>query len=413
MKKLLILSFDLIRPGESAMPLAMGSILSYLKMDAGHNVTFTVDHHSVNMLAFEQSPSIDELTPLLLDMNLHEFDFIALSAYIWNEYLTRKLMQMIREKTGFHGAFILGGYQISYTASPEREYPEASYFIQGYAEESLLSILKGTVQDRRINIPLAFEQIPSPYLNGIIPIAYGQERVRLETKRGCPYRCSFCAHRDLTHHKVYHQHLDKVFQEIALFQERGVRKINVLDPIFNAGREYPEIMAEMLRIKLKALVSFQARFETITGTRGVQFLDACSELNVELEFGLQTAIREESELIDRKNQPQKIQAVMHQLNERKIPYEVSLIYGLPGQTLDSFRRSIDFVRENGCQRVVAFPLMLLKGTKLYTEKDKYGFQEGSSGEFHIPVVTSSHSFSRSDWEEMGKIAAELGEGERV
>jgi coproporphyrinogen III oxidase-like Fe-S oxidoreductase len=88
-------------------------------------------------------------------------------------------------------------------------------------------------------------------------------------------------------------------------------------------------------------------------------------------------------------------------------YEVSLIYGLPGQTIDSFKRSIDFVQSRGCKTIKAYPLMLLRGTELYHEKEKWDIKEEATGEFAIPVVTSSNSFTRHDWEQMNDIANNL------
>jgi hypothetical protein len=51
--------------------------------------------------------------------------------------------------------------------------------------------------------------------------------------------------------------------------------------------------------------------------------------------------------------------------------------------------------------------MLLRGTELYHEKEKWNIKEEMNGEFAIPVVTSSNSFTRHDWEQMNDIANNL------
>ena len=56
---------------------------------------------------------------------------------------------------------------------------------------------------------------------------------------------------------------------------------------------------------------------------------------------------------------EKVSNVIASLNERGVPYEVSLIYGLPFQTLESFRASVDWCLSRGMPRVRAWPLMLL------------------------------------------------------
>lgn len=80
-----------------------------------------------------------------------------------------------------------------------------------------------------------FTQLASPYLSGELPVPLGAPMVRMETKRGCPYRCSFCAHRDLITSKVHKHPLEKVFQELTLLAERRVARVNILDPILDAG----------------------------------------------------------------------------------------------------------------------------------------------------------------------------------
>ncbi|MGH1336871.1 MAG: B12-binding domain-containing radical SAM protein [Aureispira sp.] len=413
MKKLLIISFDLIRKGESKTSLAIGSINSYLKSDERYGVDFTFENLSLNMFNLSKDSKVKDFREKLLAYNFKEIDYIAISAYVWNEFLLNDLIKYLRKEFDFIGSIILGGYQISYSSNPEQEYTDVQYFISGHAEKALLDIVTGKEKKSKIQGIVDFKKIQSPYLTGEISTSYKQEKVRLETKRGCPYRCSFCAHRDLTFNKIYKHDLDKVFQEISLFKEKEVRKINIIDPIFNAGNDYLAVMGEMNRVNLSSLVSVQARFETIQGNKGDKFLDLCEKLNFNLEFGLQTAIEEESVIINRKNNPDKIRKVMKKLKERQINYEISLIYGLPLQTVSSFEASIDFSINHGCKGLTAFPLMLLKGTELYQQKEKFSLIEQKIGDYNIPVVTQSNTYSKKDWYTMKSIAENLQINERI
>ena len=84
---------------------------------------------------------------------------------------------------------------------------------------------------------------------------------------------------------------------------------------------------------------------------------------------------------------EKVSNVIASLNERGVPNEVSLIYGLPFQTLESFRASVDWCLSRGMPRVRAWPLMLLRGTGLEAQRDQWGFVE--SGEGGIPIVVEA------------------------
>lgn len=79
----------------------------------------------------------------------------------------------------------------------------------------------------------------------------------------------------------------------------------------------------------KGRLSLQCRFELVTR----QFLQAVAAhpARITLEFGLQTAQADEAQLIQRPNDMVRVAGVMQQLKELGIDYEVSLIFGLPGE----------------------------------------------------------------------------------
>lgn len=412
----LLISFDLVRPGEPGTSLAIASILAHQRSKEWWRDRMYVEHLTINMLAFGGSAAPEQFEPQLAALDLQRFDVIALSAYVWNEYLLNPFIALLR-RLGFRGKIVLGGYQITYGREAEllQRYPDCQVFISGYAEQAFAELPDHLRADHPVflNVPVDFDQLASPYLTGALPVPLGAGMVRMETKRGCPYRCSFCAHRDLVTRRVHQHPLERVFQELAFLAERRVQRVNILDPIFNAGREHLEVMREVARLGMCSTFTLQSRFENIRGEQGAAFLDLCERGHFHLEFGLQTTDQEVSKHIDRANRMDWVDAALKQLGARGITYEVSLIYGLPGQTLDSFRHSIDHLHRMGCTAIKAWPLMLLPGTKLYDQKEQWGMVEEPLGEFNIPVVTESNTFTREEWERMGRIAHSLMPVERI
>lgn len=273
----------------------------------------------------------------------------------------------------------------------------------------MLDILTKDVGEGVILRQVDFSLLPSPYLTNTLTLIKNISKVRWETKRGCPFKCNFCAHRDLALKKVKYHTLNKVFQELALFKKFNAQKINILDPVFNIGKDYIEVLKEAKRISLSSLLSLQVRPELVTD----EFLDAIEGLNVFLEFGIQTLDEQENKAIKRGNNFSKIFENFKKVQERSIPYEVSLIYGLPYQTVSSFSQSIEQLRSLGCTSITAFPLMLLKGTELYELKHHFNFKEVPMGKYNIPTVVESNSFTEKEWQQMYEIALQLNPSNRI
>jgi len=371
MKNVLIISFDLIRNGEVTQSLSIASLLAYLKSDHRYGEEFTVYHLPFNMFHLKNKIFPNYFDDYLSAFRFEQFDTIAISGYVWNEYLIKPLIDRIK----FFGKSLL---QAIFINKPK--------------------------QPLQLNYEIDVKEIPSVYTTHEILVKPRQKMVRLETKRGCPYRCSFCSHRDLQKNKVYKHEQEKIFSELAYLKNKHVEKINVLDPVFNVGNDYLKIMQEIKRIDLNSIISLQTKFEMIKGEKGKQFLDLATEINAYLEFGIQTTVESECNAINRHSDKTVIKNVLHELKARQISYEVSLIYGLPIQTVDTFQYNIDFLQSNGCENITAYPLMLLKGTELYEQKKRWKFVERKMGDFHLPTVVSSNTFSERDWLKMKGIA---------
>ena len=406
MHPVVLLSLDWMRPGDGRSSLGTASLVSSLRA-AGCAVVLIED--AVNRPGFALDDFIAQAVGAIEDVG--PGCLVGIGAYVWNEPELQKLVPNLDQAGA--GPIVLGGPQVSYVGAGQLEalYPEVDVFVRGHGEAAMVALATGTCLDglgahlageldQGVRADTSLEQLPSPYLDGTLPI--GRE-VRWETQRGCPFRCSFCQHRE-PGARLRNRHLgrDRIRAELRAFADAGVRRIAVLDPIFHADRSRAvELLAEARMVGLRACLSLQCRFELVD----TRFLDALEGLEVELEFGLQTIHPDEARAVGRPNRMDRVAEVADQLLERSIPFEVSLIYGLPLQTLERFRASVTWCRDRGVPRVRAWPLMLLRGTPLHAERHRWGFVE-SVGD-RIPVVVESHTFTREEHAEMERIAADL------
>lgn len=412
MKKYIILiSLDWERPQDGRSSLGIASIAAYLKHAA---VPYTLIEGAVNSADFNYSIFEQEVLKTLnkLESDGHEC-LLGIGAYIWNERQTQKLTASVKIET--QSTIVLGGPQISYTEQGqlEQNYPYADVFVRGHGEKAIVALATenkpsgngihyAKAQDLYQKAEYPLDDLPSPWLTGIMTPG---QKIRWETMRGCPYRCTFCQHRESGNRfKIKEGQLDisRIKEEALLFAKSDVKRISILDPIFNLSLPRTvELLNYFREIDLTAELALQCRFELVND----EFLDALKGLNVVLEFGLQTAIQEEGKLIGRPNNLNKASKVIKSLNTRNIPFEVSLIYGLPGQTLGSFRQSLEWCRGHGVTEIRAWPLMILRGTDLDKQREKFGLIESTNQA--IPHVIASNSFNEAEYLQMEKLATRV------
>ncbi len=154
------------------------------------------------------------------------------------------------------------------------------------------------------------------------------------------------------------------------------------------------------------------------------YLSLCRQLSktalVQLEFGLQTIHAQEWKEINRPTNMSRVEKTIQDLHANQLHFETSLIYGLPNQTLQSFRETVNWCVKQRVPVIKAWPLMLLRGTPLELRRERYGFQESADEEVvlqgfagterivrGIPHVVQSNSFTKEDFKQMQAIAETL------
>lgn len=413
-KRLILISTDWWRLKDPPS-LAQCSLLANLNK---HNIPTIAKSWGVNTPNF--SPR--HVTDFIME-HANPYTDVALGAYVWNEKSTQAVLTDLK-RMKFPGRIILGGPQVSYVKKNlEKYYPWTDIFIRGYAENALVKLLQSSepapfikgihyanTPDLGLSAVAELDDLPSPFSTIIKP----QKFIRWETQRGCPFHCSFCQHResDITM-KRRHFNLNRVLQEAQWITENKIiQDVAVLDPTFNSGPNYLNVLDKLIEGKFCGKLSLQCRIEMVKP----EFLDRVVELNktglVVLEFGLQTIHPEEQKMIDRVSNMRLIEKILGDVKSRHIVSEVSLIFGLPKQTLLSFQQSIDFCKRHQFSKIHAFPLMLLRGTELYYQKNNLGLIESNEiASLHIDRiqedishVVASPSFSYEDWKEMGRKA---------
>ncbi len=399
---IILVTFDQHRIDYPTMSYSVASILATLKR---YNIP--ASHYSFDIRDFKTTKvghmPIEILNLYEITEYLKRFSCIAFGVSRWSDTFAYMLIRRLND-SGYKGKIVVGGYEI--TAMNEN-HPitgilNIQHFIQGYSEKPLVKLMQGKYTDDQkfIREELDPEYLFSPYAEGILN-TYNR-KIYWETKRGCTYHCGFCEWGN-AHTGMLSLNTETIERDIEIFSQSTIDEINILDATFNVKNDYQGILNKLVN-RTNSKITFQARFEALKP----EFLQFCAshKERLHLEFGLQTIHKNEMRVIGRENKISLIKEKLHELNHLGIDYEVSIIYAIPGQTITSFIDTLEFLRVNQCQKIMAYPLQIPINSNLENKIKDYQIRFRED-EFYVKSVASSFSFTKEEREDMDQIALSL------
>jgi hypothetical protein len=214
----------------------------------------------------------------------------------------------------------------------------------------------------------------------------------IETQRGCVFRCNFCFYnKDLS---IRNRRFDtgRVKAEILYWLQRDISQIFLMDPVFNLNaaraKEICRFVAEHNQRRIPFHTEVWAEF--IDEEMARLMLEANFRY---LEVGLQTTDVKVLATAERRLKLARfIEGVGH-LKRFGVPFEVQLIYGLPGETRATFRASLNFAASLQPPHLSVFPLMVLPGTELRRKAEAFKIEFDPEPPYHI---RSHYSMTEED-----------------
>lgn len=213
--------------------------------------------------------------------------------------------------------------------------------------------------------PEHLETLESPILSGIAqPSKY--MGVLWEMTRGCPYHCAFCFEsRGNRSVRTYPE--ERIVHELNLLIEHEVKHVFVLDPTFNLQRERTIEMLTLIRDRAPSDMhfTFEVRAELIDEVTAELF----GSFHCSLQIGLQSSNPDILRTIGRNFNPQNFAQKIALLNRHGVVFGLDLIIGLPGDTEETFRKSLDYAVSCRPSNIDIFLLAVLPGTQLACDAD--------------------------------------------
>jgi hypothetical protein len=298
---------------------------------------------------------------LLHEILSREPDIVGFSVYSWNLRRSLHLAEKIKEAVNCR--IVFGGPEITPDNRLVRS-ESVDFRVVGEGEAVFRHLLQDdTFWQKKTAAACAdklFQSNPSPYLAGLLEPEI-EDMVLLETQRGCPFRCGYCSYGKSRQHLTL-KSAPLLLEAVEWAAAHQHSELYFLDPTLNTR---PGIEALLEKIRT---VNHRRNLALISEIRADR-LDACLADRFAsagfnwFEVGLQTTNPRALDLMNRSTDPVRFLAGVSLLKERGISATIDLIAGLPGDNLDGFKRSVDFIVENDLQQdVQVFPLAVLPGT---------------------------------------------------
>lgn len=334
----------------------------------------------------------------------HSPDFVGLSTYIWNISLALNLAEILKERKPDITIFA-GGPEASTASSNVLANTAIDFVLAGECEEIIVPamdyLLKGgdpsKMRDIASRAPVDdLAVLPSPYLDGTIdPKDYSG--MLWELSRGCPFKCDFC-YESRGASEIRRFPSDRLKRELRVFSESGVDQVFVLDPTFNYNKKAAKEMLRLIAEEAPCIYYFfEVRSESIDAELAYLFASVGCTLQIGLQSAFNDVLRNVSRSIDRDDFERKILL----LHEAGAVYGFDLIYGLPGDSLEGFCKSLDFALSLIPNHVDIFPLAVLPGTRLQETAPSFNLKYQPCAPYQ---VQSSPGFSDADMGQAADIA---------
>jgi len=221
----------------------------------------------------------------------------------------------------------------------------------------------------------------------------------IETNRGCPYKCAFCYWGGAIGQRVRAFSRKRLREEIELFAKLGVHTLVVCDANFGMLPIDLELVEDLVEIKSK--YGFPKAFEgSWAKNKSKVFYDIVERMRAaglrsSFTLALQSLNPDALETMGRRNM--KVNAwhdLVQWLNVREMDVYAELIWGVPGETVESFLAGYDELSKH-VSRIAVYPIMLLPNTEYAEQKQKHGIValRGDHDDFEYVLAHNTMSFA--------------------
>lgn len=406
---------------------AHSAALYYLKAYANTNSEIK-EHTNIHVDFYDAliNPETNEIDFIVRKIYSRKPDLLCFSTYCWNIANIIKIADTFK-RINPNLPIVLGGPEVSGRAAwyLQSYVGVIDFVIAGEGEIGFRDFLKfmlgsfkkeevpnlvyldhGSIRYNPIEAIQCLDDIPSIYTEEyLFSKDIGSSYYSFETKRGCQYNCSYCFHHG-GYRNIRFFSLSRIFSDLDVILNSSLNYVWIIDPCFNEDEERAiEILEYIEKHNVNQIeFGFELRNETLSE----RFIIALSKISTIrfIAMGLQTlnqtALAAVNRAMDFEHFCFNLDCVKKHLS-KDCRIHIDLIFGLPEDTLENYKESIDYCL-NADTIIFTQPLKILPGTDLQINSQDLGIVEATYPPYE---VLSNNTFTFEDMCQAKKINAVL------
>jgi anaerobic magnesium-protoporphyrin IX monomethyl ester cyclase len=193
---------------------------------------------------------------------------------------------------------------------------------------------------------------------------FGKTYLPIITSRGCPFQCTFCLSSRMCGKSFRVRSPRKVVDELECLKDTyGAEAFAFYDDTFTFDRKRVlEICEEMKKRNVDLPWDCRTRVDQVSKEVLVKMRDANCQL---IHFGVESGSQKMLDAMKKGTTVEQNEKAIKLTKEVGISVAISVIVGYPGETMDMFKQTLDFIRRTEPDYVYMCEAVPYPGTELY------------------------------------------------
>ena len=341
---------------------------------------------------------------------IHPDIYIGLQSYKFNEIELKKV-------------FSCGLFNSAVTDNPEYSFlfledilklkPVGGVIYDGSKEE--LTGLNHFSPANQIEEDMTLDFIPSPYLSSVLDkFLRGKQKefgnnftAFIYSSRGCRFGCYYCA-RSVKFEKVRLFSVRRFYDEVEyVYKHFGITHFMILDDAFLFSKiRLREFLAEFMKRKNKDDHLGNIRFFIMARIESFdeEVVEILKKINVVwIQIGLQTIKPDLQKYMNRAVSLEKFEKISGLLRERGINQYIDIILGLPNDSAEYFKKTLDFAVNLKPTAVQIKQFYFCPGTLFDQRREEFGIEiDNINSDVNLPCISRTKGIGRDYYMETDK-----------